>query len=119
MPNRKLGLAEIAQHFDKAIADVAGGPTYASSARSPGAPSEEGARNALCRHTLSSPSLTACALAGILGVCTTVIKKICRENGVRRWPQRKLKSIDKIMGSIECAMRSASARRHRYRAVVR
>lgn len=25
-----------------------------------------------------------------LGMCTTVLKKICRKNGVQRWPYRKL-----------------------------
>lgn len=48
-------------------------------------------------------------LSDILGVCTTVLKKICREHGIRRWPQRKLQSINKMMASIECAMRNASA----------
>jgi len=68
MPARKITLAEIAMHFDKAIVDV----------------------------------------AGILGVCTTVLKKICREHGIKRWPQRKLQSINKMMASIECAMRNTS-----------
>lgn len=32
------------------------------------------------------------AAARTLGVCTTVVKKICRANGVVRWPFRKLQS---------------------------
>ena len=46
--------------------------------------------------------------AGILGVCTTVLKKICREHGLKRWPQRKLQSINKMMASVECAMRNST-----------
>lgn len=49
-------------------------------------------------------------LAGLLGVCTTVLKKICRENGIQRWPQRKLQSINKMMNSIELSMRTCGAR---------
>ena len=37
-----------------------------------------------------------------------MLKKICREHGIRRWPQRKLQSLNKMMNSIELAMRSAA-----------
>lgn len=30
----------------------------------------------------------------ILGICSTSLKKICRKNGLPRWPHRKVKSID-------------------------
>eukprot|EP00240_Pyramimonas_obovata_P016288 CAMPEP_0118927046 /NCGR_PEP_ID=MMETSP1169-20130426/4615_1 /TAXON_ID=36882 /ORGANISM="Pyramimonas obovata, Strain CCMP722" /LENGTH=271 /DNA_ID=CAMNT_0006868737 /DNA_START=206 /DNA_END=1018 /DNA_ORIENTATION=- len=36
-----------------------------------------------------------------LGICLTVLKKICRRNGLKRWPHRKLKSIDKILVSMD------------------
>ena len=35
-----------------------------------------------------------------LGVCTTVLKKMCRSNGVERWPHRKIKSIDGLIDSL-------------------
>jgi len=40
-------------------------------------------------------------VAGILGVCTTVLKKVCRRNGIRRWPQRKLQSLNKRIDMLE------------------
>merc|ERR1712137_76688 len=36
-----------------------------------------------------------------LGVCTTVLKRICRQNGISRWPHRKIKSIDGLIESLE------------------
>eukprot|EP01113_Clastostelium_recurvatum_P006255 TRINITY_DN12834_c1_g1_i2.p1 TRINITY_DN12834_c1_g1~~TRINITY_DN12834_c1_g1_i2.p1 ORF type:complete len:219 (+),score=59.92 TRINITY_DN12834_c1_g1_i2:49-705(+) len=38
-----------------------------------------------------------------LGVCATVLKKICRKNGIPRWPHRKIKSLDKMISSLEAA----------------
>eukprot|EP01095_Lingulamoeba_sp_RSL-Kostka_P007964 TRINITY_DN25_c4_g1_i3.p1 TRINITY_DN25_c4_g1~~TRINITY_DN25_c4_g1_i3.p1 ORF type:complete len:212 (-),score=58.29 TRINITY_DN25_c4_g1_i3:50-685(-) len=35
------------------------------------------------------------------GVCATVLKKICRKNGIPRWPHRKLKSIQKLITNLE------------------
>lgn len=31
------------------------------------------------------------AVAKELGICVTVLKRICRENGVPRWPYRKVR----------------------------
>jgi len=39
-----------------------------------------------------------------LGVCATVLKKICRRNGIPRWPHRKIKSIDKRVVTLETTM---------------
>ena len=36
-----------------------------------------------------------------LGVCSTVLKKICRNNGVERWPHRKIKSINSMIESLQ------------------
>eukprot|EP01103_Thecamoeba_quadrilineata_P007566 TRINITY_DN17424_c0_g1_i1.p1 TRINITY_DN17424_c0_g1~~TRINITY_DN17424_c0_g1_i1.p1 ORF type:complete len:413 (-),score=83.26 TRINITY_DN17424_c0_g1_i1:297-1535(-) len=36
-----------------------------------------------------------------LGVCATVLKKICRRNGIPRWPHRKIKSLDKMIRTLE------------------
>jgi hypothetical protein len=32
-----------------------------------------------------------------LGVCSTVLKKICRRKGISRWPYRQIRKIDKVM----------------------
>jgi len=36
-----------------------------------------------------------------LGVCATILKKICRRNGIPRWPHRKIKSLDKMTSNLE------------------
>jgi len=36
-----------------------------------------------------------------LGVCATILKKICRRNGIPRWPHRKIKSLDKMITNLE------------------
>lgn len=36
-----------------------------------------------------------------LNVCATILKKICRKNGIQRWPHRKIKSIDKLIATLE------------------
>lgn len=41
-----------------------------------------------------------------LGVCTTVLKKICRNNGLERWPHRKIKSIDGLIDSLQALVAS-------------
>jgi len=36
-----------------------------------------------------------------LGICSTVLKKICRRNGIPRWPYRRLKSIKTVIRNLE------------------
>lgn len=48
------------------------------------------------------------AVARQLGVCLTSLKKICRQNGITRWPYRKLKSLDKKIHKIENALTSTT-----------
>lgn len=45
--------------------------------------------------------LPMCDVAKELGICATVLKKICRKNGIPRWPHRKLKSIEKSILALE------------------
>eukprot|EP00743_Colponemidia_sp_Colp-15_P009855 GILK01010800.1.p1 GENE.GILK01010800.1~~GILK01010800.1.p1 ORF type:complete len:768 (-),score=133.82 GILK01010800.1:292-2595(-) len=36
-----------------------------------------------------------------LGVCVTVLKKVCRDRGIVRWPYRKIRSIDNAIEDLE------------------
>mmetsp|Transcript_38331 Transcript_38331/g.82413 ORF Transcript_38331/g.82413 Transcript_38331/m.82413 type:complete len:423 (+) Transcript_38331:51-1319(+) len=36
-----------------------------------------------------------------LGVCATVLKKLCRKHGIPRWPHRKIKSLNKLIAALE------------------
>merc|ERR1712137_272527 len=36
-----------------------------------------------------------------LGICSTLLKKLCRKNGVTRWPHRKVKSIQLLIEQSE------------------
>lgn len=36
-----------------------------------------------------------------LGICATVLKKICRSKGVQRWPHRKIKSLNNMIESLQ------------------
>eukprot|EP00727_Mastigamoeba_balamuthi_P012547 m51a1_g7915 hypothetical protein (336) ;mRNA; r:208521-210261 len=42
-----------------------------------------------------------------LGVCTTMLKKMCRKNGVPRWPFRKIHSLDRMISNMEQTLRSS------------
>mmetsp|Transcript_28815 Transcript_28815/g.66582 ORF Transcript_28815/g.66582 Transcript_28815/m.66582 type:complete len:292 (-) Transcript_28815:47-922(-) len=48
------------------------------------------------------------AVAKQLGVCLTSLKKICRQNGITRWPYRKLKSLDKKINKLESALTTSN-----------
>ena len=41
-----------------------------------------------------------------LGICTTVLKKICRRNNIRRWPYRQIRSITESIQSTQIAGQS-------------
>lgn len=45
----------------------------------------------------------------MLNICPTVLKKICRRNGVARWPFRKLKSIGKLTEKIKESIEKSEA----------
>ena len=36
-----------------------------------------------------------------LGICATLLKKICRRHGIKRWPHRKIKSLDNMIEAFE------------------
>jgi hypothetical protein len=56
-------------------------------------------------HTLAELSryfhLPINDVAKELGVCATVLKKICRKNGITRWPHRKIKSLARMIETLE------------------
>eukprot|EP01116_Phalansterium_solitarium_P013355 TRINITY_DN3072_c0_g2_i1.p1 TRINITY_DN3072_c0_g2~~TRINITY_DN3072_c0_g2_i1.p1 ORF type:complete len:297 (+),score=57.83 TRINITY_DN3072_c0_g2_i1:123-893(+) len=39
-----------------------------------------------------------------LGICATILKKICRRNEIPRWPHRKLKSLEKTIAGLEATL---------------
>ena len=41
------------------------------------------------------------AAAKELGICPTVLKKICRRNGMRRWPHRKVGKLEYKCSELE------------------
>jgi len=48
-----------------------------------------------------------------LGVCATVLKKVCRKHGIPRWPHRKIKKIDTMLAMLEIsAGRTSTDPRH-------
>ncbi|KAK9827349.1 hypothetical protein WJX81_008570 [Elliptochloris bilobata] len=42
-----------------------------------------------------------------LGICPTVLKKICRKHGLSRWPHRKLRSIDRLLEKLRASVDQA------------
>lgn len=44
-------------------------------------------------------------VAAMFGICMTLMKKICRKNGVPRWPHRQIRGLRKSIWSIEKALR--------------
>ena len=39
--------------------------------------------------------------SGKLGICATILKKICRSYGIKRWPHRKIRSLDNMIQKYE------------------
>jgi hypothetical protein len=48
-------------------------------------------------------------VAAMFGICMTLMKKICRKNGVPRWPHRQIRGLRKSIWSIEKALRSCES----------
>ncbi|KAJ4830848.1 hypothetical protein Tsubulata_028538 [Turnera subulata] len=45
-----------------------------------------------------------------MGLCTTVIKRICRKHQLKRWPQRKVKSIRRRLAKEKLRMNTGNAK---------
>eukprot|EP01105_Mastigella_eilhardi_P021069 TRINITY_DN506_c1_g1_i2.p1 TRINITY_DN506_c1_g1~~TRINITY_DN506_c1_g1_i2.p1 ORF type:complete len:440 (-),score=101.03 TRINITY_DN506_c1_g1_i2:237-1556(-) len=43
-------------------------------------------------------------VAGELGVCTTMLKQLCRKHGIQRWPHRKIQSLNNAIMQIESSL---------------
>ncbi|OWZ19758.1 RWP-RK domain-containing hypothetical protein [Phytophthora megakarya] len=52
-------------------------------------------------------------VANIFGICMTLMKKICRKNGVPRWPHRQIRGLRKSIWSIEKALRCCESEAQR------
>jgi hypothetical protein len=44
--------------------------------------------------------------AKALGICSSVLKKTCRHHGIKRWPYRKIKSLNKKKVSLEQSVKT-------------
>ncbi|RHY35433.1 hypothetical protein DYB32_000090 [Aphanomyces invadans] len=54
-------------------------------------------------------------VARYFGICITLMKKVCRRNGIKRWPHRQIRSLTKSISSMEAAMMTATgAEREKY-----
>ena len=42
--------------------------------------------------------------AGELGICTTMLKQICRKLGIQRWPHRKIQSLNSTICQLETTL---------------
>eukprot|EP00727_Mastigamoeba_balamuthi_P014188 m51a1_g9392 hypothetical protein (679) ;mRNA; f:256711-259848 len=40
-------------------------------------------------------------VAGELGICTTMLKQLCRKHGIHRWPHRKIQSLNNAIMQLE------------------
>ncbi|DAZ98494.1 TPA: hypothetical protein N0F65_004931 [Lagenidium giganteum] len=52
-------------------------------------------------------------VAAMFGICMTLMKKICRKNGVNRWPHRQIRGLRKSIWSIEKALRCCDSESQR------
>lgn len=43
-----------------------------------------------------------------LGICTTILKKLCRNNNIQKWPYRQIKSLTCAIQSLDMAMLNSS-----------
>ncbi|KAH3731470.1 RWP-RK domain-containing protein [Pelomyxa schiedti] len=43
-------------------------------------------------------------VAGELGVCTTMLKQLCRKHGIQRWPHRKIQSLNNAIAQLETTL---------------
>jgi len=41
------------------------------------------------------------------GICTTLLKKVCRRLNIKRWPHRQIRKIDNCIQSLQVAMQNA------------
>ncbi|ETV87652.1 hypothetical protein H257_01151 [Aphanomyces astaci] len=54
-------------------------------------------------------------VARFFGICITLMKKVCRRNGIKRWPHRQIRSLTKSISSMEAAMMTTTgAEREKY-----
>lgn len=49
------------------------------------------------------------------GICTTLLKKICRKIGVKRWPCRQIRSLTKTIRALEVQLAKTATFEERFR----
>eukprot|EP00741_Cyanophora_paradoxa_P025678 tig00000388_g24781.t2 len=67
-----------------------------SEAEPPEVPAASGPRDTSFESISSLFHLPINEASKRLGICVTLLKKLCRRHGLSRWPYRKLKSLERI-----------------------
>lgn len=50
--------------------------------------------------------------ARAIGVCSTLLKKVCRRHDIKRWPYRQVKSLDRTLDCLRMAAAGAAVQPH-------
>jgi len=44
-----------------------------------------------------------------LKICATILKKVCRANGITRWPHRKIRSLENMIQQLKLQLQTITS----------